>query len=69
MRRDATEQVKQKFVIDLYKRNLNSDLGVETATNLLEDFVNRAGDEASVFVISGTACHSECFSSASLTVA
>jgi len=68
-RRDATEHVKQKFVVDLYERNLDSDLGVETAANLLKDFVDCTGDQASVFIVSGATGHSERFSSASLPVA
>ena len=63
------EHVEHELIVDFDEGNFDSDLVVETAANLAEDFVDGARDQSSVLVVRRRTAHSESFSSTGLTVA
>ena len=64
----STKHIEQKFVIDFYVRNLDSDLSIETAANFTENLVYSSRNQSTVLIICGAASHSEGFASASLAI-
>ena len=63
------EHVKHELVVELNIADLDSDLVVETATDLRENLVDRTRDQASVLVVGCGATHCEGLTSTGLTVA
>ena len=64
----STKHIEQKFVIDFYVRNLDSDLSIETAANFTENLVYSSGYQSTVLIICGAASHSEGFASTGLAI-
>jgi hypothetical protein len=46
-----TKHVEHEFIVYFSKRDLNSDLIVETAANFAENFVDSTRNDTSIFVI------------------
>lgn len=69
MGRNVTQKIKEQLVVNFNIWNFDSDLGIETAANFLENIIDSTRNQTSVFVVLSAACHCECLSRGSLSIA